>query len=247
MWIKRVLSLIVLSFAVVSVSAATDNGTLLASGGTGGFDFVYPSVFAKSVPTTGMAPIKLQSRFTWAPTNAMNDHAIVAFVQGENFAYHNSQNQNTYLWTHGAGAFVDKNGLNLELWFKRPDSSNGSAYYWHAGARSSISVNTAPASIPLGDTYSSSGSYVEPLPANWYFVPGHHYWVRISLTPAAEGWLNLYAELYHDNFSSVTLVQRAQIGFQKSSFLPLGTTAKGTLARAPGSGANITWYGFDYF
>lgn len=251
MWFKRVLSLIVLSFAAFSSMAANDNGNLLPVGGTEEFDFDYPSVFAKQIPAAGAAPIKLQSRFTWhAPTQGMNDHAIAAFVQGENKAYLNAKSTPSnpiYLWTHGAGAFVDANGLNLELWFKRPELIKGSAYYWHAGDRNGQSVNTDPIDVPLDASYSPNGSYIESLPANWAFVPGHHYWVRVSLAPAAPGWLTLYAELYYDNLSSVTRIQRAQIGFPMSSFMPLGNSVKGTLARAPGSGATIEWWGFDYF
>ena len=251
MWSKKALvTAFALSGAVVGASAASDNGILSATGGTAGFDFFYPSGFTKPVPTPGAAPIKLQSRFTWgSPTSPMSDHAIVAYVQGANPAYMNSApiGFKSPLWTYGAGAFVAANGLNLELWFNPTTATNGSAYVWNAANLCGQAVNTAPISVCVGSTYSAGGAYVEPLPADWSFVPGDHYWVKISLAPTTGDWLNLYAELIHESSTSVKVVQRAQIGLQKSAFLPLSSSASGTFARAPGSGANITWFGYDYF
>ena len=249
MWSKKIMVALALFTASLSASAASANGVLSATGGTSGFDFRYPSVFSKTVPTPGTAPIKLQSRFTWAPTTSMSDHAVVAYVQGSNNAFFNSEPPGfkSTIWRYGAGAFVAANGLNLELWFNPQNTAAGSAYAWNHEDLCGVAVNSDPISVCLEDTYSVGGAYVEPLPANWSFVPGHHYWVRITITPTTGDWLNLYAELYHDNLSTTTLVQRAQIGFQKSAFLPLSTSVKGAVARAPGSGVNINWHAFDSF
>ncbi|UCV00971.1 hypothetical protein [Acidovorax radicis] len=249
MSLRNILAVFAVLMASISASAASSNGVLYAVGGTGGFDLNYPDGFIKTIPTPGMAPIKLQSRFTWAPTNSMSDHAVVAYVQGYNPAFLNSAPPGfkSAVWTYGAGALVAANGLNLELWFNPTVSASGSAHVWSTNNLCGSAVNANPINVCLGSSYSAEGAYVEPLPANWSFVPGNHYWVRITITPVTGDWLNLYAELFQDNFSSTTLVQRAQIGFQKSAFLPLSSSASGAVARAPGSGANITWYAFDSF
>lgn len=251
MFFKKVLiAAFTLSMTAVSASGASADGILTVAGGTSGFDFFYPSSFVKAIPAPGMAPIRIQSRFTWGtPTSPMSDHAIVAYVQGSNPAYTNSAPYpfKKSLWTYGAGAFVAANGLNIELWFNPTTAPNGSAYIWNSANPCGQAVNSAPISVCIGNSYSTGGAYIEPLPANWSFVPGDHYWVKVSLTPTTGDWLNIYAELVHQSSTSTQVVQRAQIGFQKSTFLPLGSTASGTFARAPGSGAHITWFGYDYF
>lgn len=244
---------LILAFAVAmsgaSAFAASANGVLQAVGGTGGYDFRYPYGFEKQVPTPGMAPIQLQSRFTWGNTSSMSDHAIVAYVQGTNNAYFNSEPPGfkRAVWRYGVGALVASNGLNLELWFNPTNTANGSAHAWSATNPCGVAINAPAINLCIGNVFSPTGAYVEPLPANWSFVPGDHYWVRMSLKPQTGDWLNLYAELFHENASGIKLVQRAQIGFQKSAFLPLSSSASGAVARAPGSGANITWYAFDSF
>lgn len=246
---KKLILAFAVSVAGINAFAATANGVLQAVGGTAGFDFRYPSEFIKQIPAPGMAPIKLQSRFTWGSTSSMSDHAIVAYVQGANPAYLNSEmvGFKSALWRYGAGAYVASNGLNLELWFNPTTAVNGSAYVWNWNTLCGGAVNAAPINVCVGNSYSPTGSYVEPLPANWSFVPGDHYWVKISLTPSTGDWLNLYAELIHQSPTATRVVQRAQIGFQKSAFLPLSSSVSGAVARAPGSGANITWIGYDYF
>jgi len=249
---KKLLLAFILAVSSVGAFALNDNGVLKAVGGTRGFDFRYPRGFEKQVPTPGSLPIKLQSRFTWGNTNWMGDHAVVAYVQGDNNAYFNSEpvGFKSVVWRYGAGALVAANGLNLELWFHpiNSGSPDASAYAWSAENRSGVAINTSPITRPaLGSSFSENGEYVEPLPADWSFVPGDHYWVRIALKPTTGDFLLLYAELFHENAGGVKLVQRAQIRFQKSAHLPLSSSAKAAVARAPGSGADIIWYAFDSF
>ena len=145
---------------------------------------------------------------------------------------------------------MSKEGLNLELWFHPLNSTSpdASAYVWNAEKRSGVFIRTPPINRPpLGETFSEGGEYIEPLPADWRFVPGEHYWVRIALKPVTGDDLLLYAELFHENAGGVKLVQRAQVKFQKSAHLPLSSSASGAVARAPGSGADIIWYAFDSF
>lgn len=250
MVLKKILVGLSLIIAAAAASAASANGWLSATGGTEGFDVYYPYGFTKEIPSPSNAsPIRLQSRFTWSPTNSMSDHAVVAYVQGTNTAYANSAPPGfkSFVWTYGAGALVAENGLSLELWFNPTNSASGSAYVWNHNNLCGVPVNASPINVCIGSSYSAQGAYVEPLPAYWSFVPGDHYWVRITITPTTGDWLNLYAELFHENSVSTVLVQRAQIGFQKSAYLPLSTSAAAAVARAPGSGANIRWYAFDSF
>lgn len=251
-FMKKLLLAFVLAVSGVGAFAASENGVLRAVGGTAGYDLRYPRGFERQIPTPGTAPIKLQSRFTWGNTNQMVDHAVVAYVQGSNPAYFSSEPvgfKNT-VWRYGAGALVSKEGLNLELWFHPLNSTSpdASAYVWNAEKRSGVFIRTPPINRPpLGETFSEGGEYIEPLPADWRFVPGEHYWVRIALKPVTGDDLLLYAELFHENAGGVKLVQRAQVKFQKSAHLPLSSSASGAVARAPGSGADIIWYAFDSF
>jgi|GEM_PF-1679425 len=224
-------------------------GLLYSKGGTGGVDWIRPSVFTKTIPVHGA--IKLQSRFIWngSATIPENDHAIVAFGQGSNKCldsnecWHNSRNEYSLL-RYGVGAHVSHQGLTLELWFNPGNLYQGSAYIWNSENICGIGFGAGAIPHPqlCLSTSSSSAAYLTSRPQGWFLEAGRAYWLRIKVTATSTpDWYTLEASLL-DYAGGV--VQTAKLNFRKSDYFPLGSSVDGILGRAAGN-ADINFFASD--
>lgn len=229
-----------------SESGCESAGTLYAVGGSYGFDWHAPKPYVKALAPD--VPLKLQARFVWRDTDSISDHAIVAFVQGENPYFGNAPAHAEFrsLWTYGAGAFVGSGGLSLELWFNPTAAFHGSAYLWNNDDRCGAGVNAEPANACVADRPGAPEGWVSALPQSWAIRPHRPYWVRLTILNGADGWSSMDGELIEEAPSGLQIVQTARLGFPTAAFFPKGNAADGLVARSPGSGADIDFWMFDY-
>lgn len=147
--------------------------------------------------------------------------------------------------THGVGAFVGSTGLNLEMWF-----DSGSAHVWNKNSLCGYGVAASGPNQCLDQYIGSNNYYLTPPPQNWQVKYGVPYWVRITITTDyTPGKLLLRAEFFEEVGGNVILLQQAAINFVPTKYLPYwadGAEVYGTVARAPGTGQNITYDVFDY-
>ncbi|QTD46552.1 hypothetical protein [Ottowia testudinis] len=175
-------------------------GVLHAVGGSGGFDWLRPSVFTGPIPSSGA--LKLQSRFIWNVPAVISDHAIVAFVQGLNSNWINSQN-NDSICKYGVGAFVSDLGLSIEFWFNPNNNHLGSAYVWNSVNICGIGMGPDASPNPqlCLSTPNTAGAYITPRPPNWPIVAGREYWVRVKISAdSTPNWYTLEAELVDPSY-----------------------------------------------
>lgn len=245
---------------LASTAAAQNNSTGQQVFQNGALEYKYfPTLNKQKSDITGGGSIRLQARFIWehsipgTPSTVNgNEHAIVAFTQGA------QTGQYSGLWTHGVGAFVDHNGLNMELWFKGTDPITGvdgpKAYHWHQNNnRCQIPVNYDPSYfLPSPICLSANpadGSFVQSAPG-FSLQKGVYYWVRVTLTHVNNTeYTYLTAELFQEG-APVNPIQTAQIGFQQAQFLPYSEALKASFARTdngPGTAEKIYFWGFDHF
>lgn len=199
-----------------------------------GYDWVYPYTISKTV-----TPKRIQSRFIWngSPTDP-NEHGIVAFTQGgqANTSNATEHTPSVQLWNYGIGAFLmNGSGIGIEVW-NMPSST---AYWWTQVNPTSAGV-TLPV-ISLTEALNNPpASYITSNP-NFTITANTIYWLRLTLTDAPNNYVTVKAELFNDT----TIIQMAQMGVIRDSWLPLATVNE-TIARANGN-ANITIDAFDYF
>jgi hypothetical protein len=245
---------------LASTAAAQNNATGPQVFQKGALEYQYfPTLYKEKSDVAGGNSIRLQGRFIWehsipgTPSTVNGiEHAIVAFTQGE------QSGQYAKLWTHGAGAFVDHNGLNMELWFMGTDPTDNSygpkAYHWHQNNnRCQIPVNYAPSYVlPSPICLSANpadGSFVQSAPG-FVLQKGVYYWVRVTLTHVNyTEYTYLTAELFQEG-ASANPIQTAQIGFQQSQFLPFSEALKASFARTTNGvdvPEKIHFWGFDHF
>lgn len=245
---------------VASTAAAQTNSTGKQEFQKGTLEYKYfPGLNKEKSDIADGKSIRLQARFIWEhsipgtpSTVTGNEHAIVAFTQGAQTGQYNG------LWTHGAGAFVDHNGLNMELWFWGEDpitkEYGPKAYHWHQNNnRCQIPVNYHPSYVLSSPICLSEnpadGSYVQSAPG-FVLQKGVYYWVRVQLTHVNNTeYTYLTAELFQEG-SSVIPIQTAQIGFQQAQFLPYSEALKASFARTvsgAGTAEKISFWGFDHF
>ncbi len=240
------------AFSMGSYAQININGTLYAYGGDGGYDWYRPPMYSKAIPAGDS--IKLQARFIWSSPAGfpvtVSDHAIVAFVQGSNSNWLNADMQpgdRNPIWRYGVGAHVSSFGLSLEFWFNPNENPLGSAYVWNSAYMCGHGVGPDAIKEPNLCLSSSNvnSSYITPLPAGWSITDGREYWVRIKISPSGGDWYLLEADLLDPSFPGM-VVQTAKFGFMKSQYFPMSNMVDGVLARAPGSGANISFAALDY-
>lgn len=234
------------------------NRVLFAVGGAGNLDWYAAPEFKKPVSSIANGPVKLQARFVWTgPAGTVwegDDHAIVMYGQGSNPYALNSplqpqpplqEPQDRTMWTYGVGAFVGSSGLNLELWF-----GPSSAYVWNKDFLCGRGVKAPdPQGICLSPFVNiSNTNHVTQLPAGWKIKHGVPYWVRIKIVQDTDpGNARLHAELFEEAQPGYAVsLQSASIRLIKAAFLPYGENMRGIVARAPGTGVNISYDAFDY-
>ena len=221
---------------------------------TRNFDFQYHPTMQSSVEHLQRGgTLKLQSRFIWGsgPKGRVittPQHAVVAFTQsGSTVNMVNPRNQ--MYWTHGAGAFVGEQGLQLELWFVNDRNGNGlndeplNAHVWgQQNNRCAHEVlGTLQGQVMCLGSEPNGWGYITPAP-NFTLRADIPYWVRVTITPSAPGWASLFAELYeqdcdaNDENCATRLVQHGLVGFQIAQFFPFsGLPINASNARTPGS------------
>lgn len=252
---KRIIG-IVLAMVVGCASAQnTASGTL---SGVPKLDFTY--LPALSEPETALQQgqtLKLQSRFVWdggsySPVT-VDQHAVLAFTQrGATNSVQNDAGE--VLWTHGAGAILGPFGLGLELWFRTDTNGNGynddvaNAIVWtqENGRCASDVQGTIPTGV-MCLSATPSGSHMTPAPS-FTLRSGIAYWLRVSITPGANGWATLHADVIEEQNPTVT-VQSASVGFQVSQFFPVaGQQLSASLARIAVQTyqPNVQYIAFDY-
>lgn len=248
----------VLFAAVSAVSFAAPYGTPQSQldGGANtdpNLDFFYHGEFtqpASSIRSGG--EVRLQARFVWNGAgqlnSASNEHAIVAYVHGENPLIWNVEEKN--LWNTGVGAFVQPTtGLNIELWHQQ-----GKAWWWNKKA---LGGNSIPTTEPAGVTlvnYNNVIGFVTGNPNEDFVLKrGTAYWVRMSITHQLNNpqFALLKASLVEETASGPVLLQEAAIGFVVDAFFPPGADFKGAIARTGpqwGDPHNIINYrAFNYY
>lgn len=227
-------------------SGCQTSGKLLASGGSYGFDWVVDEGYTQTL-IPGV-PLKLQARFVWESAGVISDHAIVAFVQGENPHFSNAPTHavSRFLWTYGAGAFVGADGLNLELWFNPTAAFHGSAYVWNHVDRCGAGVNADSANACIAESAGAPQGWLSNLPGDWTMLPNQAYWVRVQIVSDDNGWSSMDGELIEESPSGLQVIQTGRMGFPTAAFFPGGNTVDGVVARSPGSGADIAFMAFDY-
>jgi len=215
-------------------------------------DFFYHNEFinpASSIRSGG--EVKLQARFVWNGTGQIDsrsgEHAIVAYVHGENPGVWNVEGQK--LWNTGVGAFVQPTtGLNIELWHQQ-----GKAWWWNKKA---LGGNSNPPSEPAGVTlvnYNNGIGYVTGNPnENFVLKRGTAYWVRMSITHQLNNpqFALLKASLVEETATGPVLLQEAAFGFVVDAFFPPGENIKGVVARTGSEYQDpqnvIGYYAFNY-
>jgi len=234
-----------LMFSVHSRAQNQLEGVLHTIGDAGGFDWIRPSIFTKQIPAYGA--IKLQSRFIWNKISTNSDHAIVAFAQGTNNHWVNSNGEYGLL-QYGVGAYVGSDGLSLELWFNPNNGYYGSAYVWNS--ENICGIGVGPDAIPFPQlclsTSSAAPAYVTPRPSNWFIEVGRAYWVCVKITAdSIPGWYIVEADLIDPSYAG-WLVQTARLGFRKNDYFPLGGFVEGTLGLAALGKVDADFVAFDY-
>lgn len=227
-------------------SAATSrasHGGYLYRNGWGGFDWYSPPSFSQSKSTLWRGTMRLQSRFIWQGSGTIqtSEHAGVAYTQrATQYDKRNSPSQpgaQQYLYNFGAGAFVGRNGLALELWEVPRNNTIAWDQYSRCGTfvQRSGSPNLCISSSP------SASSHITSRP-NFSLVKGRTYWVRVTLSGQGNGWVTLFAEL----FEGSQRVQTGRIGFRRDQVFPYSESLQGTIFRTPGS-TNVRIDAFNYF
>jgi hypothetical protein len=234
----------------------TANGALA---GVPNVDFHYLPAMVKpaNALTQGQA-IKLQARFVWdGYTNvpvSVDQHAVLAYTQrGATDSQQN--NAGDLLWTHGAGAILGPFGLGLELWFRADTAGNGynddppNAIVWtQQNGRCAADVRgTIPAGVMCLPASPSAGGHLTPAPG-FTLRTGVAYWLRFSITPGAQGWATLYADVIEELNPTVP-VQSASVGFQIAQFFPIASQqSAATVARTSEQAyqPTVQYIAFDY-
>jgi hypothetical protein len=242
---------------VVGCASAQDSapGTL---SGVPKLDFTYLQDL--SAPANALQQgqtLKLQSRFVWDGASntpvTVDQHAVVAFTQrgATNSAQNNAGD---VLWTHGAGAILGPFGLGLELWFRTDSTGNGynddpaNAIVWtqNNGRCAADVLGTIPPGVMCLSATPSAG-YITPSPS-FTLRTAVAYWLRVSITPGANGWATLYADVIEEQNPTVP-VQSASVGFQYAQFFPVaGQQLSASLARIAVQTyqPNVHYIAFDY-
>ena len=236
MKIIKLLSSIVLAATLVANATAQvlhEQGTLIREPTTYNYDFKLLTALnpPASVVRNGNSA-KLQARYVWQPANpALNglqintpQHAVVAFTQSLNPNFmRNPSGQ--YYWSHGVGAFVGENGLQLELWFTEADGSSN-AYVWSQNNNRCMAIvhgYYTPGQLCLDGHATPGGSYLTPAP-NFKLRFGVPYWLRLEVRPASPGWMVLLADLIEDSciggVCGPRIVQQGSISVITNSWWP---------------------------
>lgn len=248
---------LIAAFCMTGASAQQSaSGTL---SGLPQFDFHYLPALSKPADALQQGQtIKLQSRFVLDgntnQTISTPQHAVVAFTQRG--ATNSPQNTaGDHLWTHGAGAILSEKGLALELWLRSDANGNGynddpaNAIVWSQdlGRCAADVQGTIPPGVMCLSATQSPGGYVIPAP-DFTLRTGVVYWLRVSITPAAQGWATLYADVIEEQ-SQAVMTQSASVGFQMATFFPIaGQQLSASVARTAviANQADVQYIAFDY-
>lgn len=240
-----------------SASAQQWSGTLYTDG-TGGFDFVTPYsapiVVRSDIDKPGFSKSS-EASFAWSDAGTITapntEHAIVAFVQGENPAVTNSPyqgaNSGQRVFTHGIGAFVGKDGLALEGWI-----GNGEAVVFSQNQRcmTYVKAGTVDCSINLGTNKNQIyPGWIDAAPG-FVLDKSKIYVVSINMSnPNGGPNAELRATLWQTSkaqypYGGYLPIQTAGITFTTSGFLPyIYEPVRRVFARTPsgvGPSANLT-------
>jgi hypothetical protein len=245
--VKYIKKLFALLLALLSCSAyaSFDSGTFINEPSLGGFDFKYGT--AMNQPKANLnSEVKLQAEFQWygsygAPVPL--GHVVLGFTQ-TNATNAMVSPAGQMLFSHGAGAIVGQNGLNIELWFRDDNNQTGTyndddqnAALWNQNNNRCVFdvLGTFPSNYYcLASTPSATGEYITPAP-NFQLRKGIRYILRIKMKPSTTypGRTRIEAQLLEQQLYSKVLIQSAAVDFVTSAFFPKPVDMQATVARAP--------------
>lgn len=176
---------------------------------------------------------KLEAKFRWEGTPGvmtLPQHTVLMYGQG--MATNRPVNLNgDILFTHGAGVIATEKGLGLELWFLNPvngsyDDGTPDAYVWYqtdGRCMQAVQGGVPPGTLCLLSEETQDGAYMTASP-DFQLTRGQTYIMRMSLTPAQDGWVILEGQLWEERANRggmvEVLVQKARVGFQYTTFFP---------------------------
>jgi hypothetical protein len=235
-----------LLIAVVALLVACDGGSLYNVPSLNNFDFKYMSEFAQPYSALDNGkPLILHSRFIWTGEHGEimpeEQHAVLAFTQQAASGWKNNYGET--LWSHGAGAFVGEQGLEMELWFREDKNGNGfeddaaNAYVWNQreGRCARDVAGELKDGVRCLDDKSNPDGFITSAP-DFVLRKGVPYILRIELQPGNNGRMSLTAELYTSSpMGGFDLVQRGLVWFNRADHFPVPQqNLSASVARTPG-------------
>ena len=199
-----------------------------------GYDFNYiPSKSYSYNHLINGGTLTAQAQFLWQGSGTVTEgHAILAFTQRQvSTGWFNTAGDE--LFTHGMGAFVGVNGLELEIWMRQNGAANAITWSQYAGGCARDVQGTIPPGTMCLPNYVNSGSYLTSYPG-FTLKRNVVYTLKVKLEPASAGWTNITAELYERVSGVDVLRQKGRIGVQTASYFPVvNQDAAFTVARTP--------------
>lgn len=233
--------------AIVAVLlVACGGGTLYNVPSLHNYDFKYLSDF--SLPYYNLFDNTqrrvLYTKFEWSGERGevIDDpqHALVAYTQRISPNMENAYGE--VLWTHGAGAFVGEQGLEMELWFRRDKDGNGyedddsDAYVWSQNYGRCVRdvAGTITEDIRCLDDKPNKDGFLTPAP-NFQLRKGVPYVLRIELRTEGNDTTVLEAALFSVTSMGLEVVQQGLVKFPTKDHFPIeGQTLEASVARTPG-------------
>ncbi len=242
--IRILLALIVVFLA--ACGGGGGGGSLENETSLNNYDFKYEQDFSRSYSSLENGDLMtLQTRFIWSGNAGeqitASQHAILAFTQR---AAQNMQNpEGQTFWTHGVGAFVGENGLEIELWRRDDVAGDGfendgaDAVVWNQFSDRCprmVSGKTSEYSDCLSEFPNSTG-YITSAP-NFVLRKQVPYYLRVQIKTDWNKRTRVEAELFMNTVMGVELVQSGMVYFDKARYFPVvGQTLEATVAKTPGS------------
>lgn len=230
---------------IVVFLAACGGGSLQNEATLNNYDFKYQPDFSKPYAALENGEVMtLQTRFIWSGESGqeitLSQHALTAFTHR---AAENLKNpEGEELWTHGVGAFVGENGLEIELWRRDDPGQNGfeddgaDAVVWSQSydrCPQMVSGKASEYKECLADKPNNTG-FITAAP-NFVLRKQVPYFLRVQVKRDMDKRYRVEAELFMNTIMGVELIQSGMVYFDRDRYFPVkGQTLEAVVAKTPG-------------